>query len=159
MASFRANFCIGKFDVNGVHIFYHSTLKRIIPSDYTFNVSVFHSFLKYFRISLIKFIALSLPYDWRSPIPYIGTCIVQAASVYFYIAAFSALLFVFVGFCLLTITFVSDIKECLRSLNDAIKAKNGTFTIKERIELKDTLRDIIQFHCDAIKLSNFLVII
>lgn len=67
---------------------------------------------------------------------------------------FTCTLILIVGFCLSVTDFVLDIEEHLRRLNENIAGdENKNLTVKQQIEIRKNIFDIIKFHSEAKKLS------
>lgn len=88
---------------------------------------------------------------------YLLTFALQYISLQYYSFVFVAVLFLYIGVCLFSMTFVSDIELCLNDLSNAITIADGNFSIKKRIEIKEKFFDAISFHADAKQLSYFAV--
>lgn len=111
-----------------------------------------------FLVSLFKTDFLSpysLPYDWKSPVKFSLTFFLQAIASYYYAEVFFVLLCFFIGFCFISLTFLSDIETSLKNLNTEIISKSGNerFSIAERINLKTKFFRIVKFHADVKQLS------
>lgn len=63
----------------------------------------------------------------------------------------------YIGFCKAFEAFILNIKKSLTKLNDQITDKQQKFTAEERVEIIETLHDIIQFHSDTKRLGIFLL--
>lgn len=92
-----------------------------------------------------------MPWNWKTPIGYLTLSIFQAIC-WANIGMFSSecVLTFFGGFSILFSGFASDLKEITVDFNDNIidenRQKSGSLSPGKRIELMDTLSDIIQFH-------------
>lgn len=90
-----------------------------------------------------------MPYNWRTPIIYIATIILQFVSLLYFGAMFVIVLFFYIGVCIFSLTFVNDLKSSLRNMNDKIVKSNGHMTANERVEFKIQFYEILRFHAEA----------
>lgn len=94
------------------------------------------------------------PFDWQTPYGFIACTIFQATFGAIAIVACLSSYILTYGICHFVTTFTTDIAERLRELNEGLYLlRNGHFNEKQRIEKTDCLKEIIQFHSEAIKLS------
>lgn len=95
--------------------------------------------LKNTNVSLIFAITLHfrLPYNWKTPITYLLTLLIECANAYFLTINIVPVLCFFMGSCALLITFVEDITMDLALLDFAkIEAKSTSSKAKEEIKPK-----------------------
>lgn len=102
----------------------------------------------------------SLPYNWRSPIGYLISVILQVTSTYICSVLFVAVLLLYIGFCSFSIAFATDIRRSLSEFNDDIMFHENRWEgmvppARQLIELKKKFYKITQFHADSIQLSVF----
>lgn len=96
-----------------------------------------------------------MPYDWKSPIKFALTFLLQIIASYYAAAIFFVLLCSFIGFCFISFKFLSDIETSFQNLSTQIisKSKNKHFTIEDRIRLKTKFCEIVNFHAEVKQLS------
>lgn len=90
------------------------------------------------------------PFDWKTPGGYMFCLCIQTGGVLIFIKILLCTLILSIGFCMIMIEFVSDIEANLRHLNRKIVSK-------KKIDVKNKLFDIIEFHSEAIELSDKLL--
>lgn len=68
-------------------------------------------------------------------------------------ALFVITLIIVIGICNFSASFITDIEENLRTLNnEIITSKNRKLSLREWVKIKQKFIEIIQFHADAIEL-------
>lgn len=95
----------------------------------------------------------SLPYDWKSPIKFSLTFLLQAIASYYWAAVFFVLLCFFIGFRFISLKFLSDIETSFKNLSSEIISKSERVNIEERIKLKTKFYGILKFHAEVKQLS------
>lgn len=81
---------------------------------------------------------------------------IQSATIFAASALFVVTLILVIGICNFGVSFVSDIEENLRNLNDDIVlSTEQKLSSIEWTEIRVKFIEIIQFHADAKELSNF----
>lgn len=67
-------------------------------------------------------------------------------------ALFVITLIIVIGICKFSASFITDIEENLRTLNnEIITLKNRKLSLREWVKIKQKFIEIIQFHADAIE--------
>lgn len=93
------------------------------------------------------------PYDWRTPITYFITMLIEAIELNLVAIAYYCSLYVFYGVCIFVIALVTDLKEQFAILDEKIgmckkSMSTTTTTTQTNIQMKRYFVDIIEFHCD-----------
>lgn len=83
--------------------------------------------------------------------------VIQSATIFAASALFVVTLILVIGICNFGVSFVSDIEENLRNLNDDIVLSTEQKIVSsiEWTEIRAKFIEIIQFHADAKELSIF----
>lgn len=82
--------------------------------------------------------------------------VIQSATIFAASALFVVTLILVIGICNFGVSFVSDIEENLRNLNDDIVLPTEQkLSLTEWTEIRAKFIEIIQFHADAKELSIF----
>lgn len=89
------------------------------------------------------------PYNWRSPIRYTATIILQYISLIYFSTLFVVVLFFYIGVCLFSLTFVNDFEYILSNIDDSIVKLHGHLPARERVKFKIQIYEIIRFHAEA----------
>lgn len=91
-----------------------------------------------------------LPYDYRSPIPYLFTMFLEVSEMYAMATALVAGYNTLYGMCIIVIAFIDDLQQCLHDMDEKIKAKeSAAWTMKTTIEVKKAYNEFIQLHADV----------
>lgn len=117
----------------------------IVTSAYVSLLFTFE-FHKYRGLNLIFY---RWPYNWRFPIRYTATIIFQYVSFVYFGTIFVLVLFFYIGVCLFSLTFISDLEYNLSNINDNFVKSNGHLAANERVKLKIQFYEIIRFHAEA----------
>lgn len=137
----------------------------IRPSESFIPIFIFQSFIPTdaFRnifstvwTSLKNYQCDRFPFDWQTPIGFMICFVTQSATVFCATSLFVLTLALVMGICNFGASFVSDIKENLRSFNDEITLSTvRRLSAQEWMELNTKLNGIMQFHADAKELSFY----
>lgn len=79
--------------------------------------------------------------------------VIQYMNILSSAALFVITLIIVIGICNFSASFITDIEENLRTLNnEIITSKNRKLSLREWVKIKQKFIEIIQFHADAIEL-------
>lgn len=118
----------------------------------TKKLDFFIAVTKYYILICIR----RFPFDYHNPIGYAVSFLIQSATIFAASALFVVTLILVIGICNFGVSFVSDIEENLRKLNDDIVlSTEQTLSSAKWTEIRAKFIDIIQFHADAKELSIF----
>lgn len=96
-----------------------------------------------------------LPYDYRSPIPYLFTMFLELGESYLMSIGLLCGYLTLNGICIFVIAFVDDLKQCLSDAAAkiyAISAKEGAVgSAKANVAMKVTFCEVIELHADVLK--------
>lgn len=104
----------------------------------------------------VKYIYSSMyrtPYDWRTPITYFITILIEAIELNFVAVAYFCSLYVFYGVCIFVMALVTDLKEQFATFDEKIVicGRSKLVTIKTNLEMRRFFVEIVEFHCDIRK--------
>lgn len=89
----------------------------------------------------------SVPFNWRSAYGYIAVIPFQLIGIISCSEVCVIVLCLYTGLCLVMTTFVSDIETNLNIMNKYLSTSE--LTLRQQIELRTCLYEIIKFHSDA----------
>lgn len=89
------------------------------------------------------------PFDWKTPVGYIGCILIQALSFLCAAEAFIAVLVFIIGFCYFMTDFANDFRQNFLELNEYLMKANDNLIAIDSNEIMKRLTDLIQFHSDA----------
>lgn len=93
-----------------------------------------------------------LPYDYRSPIPYLITMVIEVAETFVMATVLVCGYITLYGICILVIAFVDDLKQCMCVVDAKITQNAGIqWSAKTNFEVKSAFHEIIQLHADVLK--------
>lgn len=104
-------------------------------------------FLKFYSLFLLR-----LPFNWRTPLAYFLTMAIQALQYLFSFATHVNGVALFLAICKIIGTFCVDFEQELNNLNkvlDKFKGATNDSVDDVRLEVKQSLKHIIQFQCDV----------
>lgn len=143
-----------------IHFFrvQNRTFKAILPGFVSSFFWILPSFFFWIDGSNGSISNFRYPFSWQTPFGFLASTLIQTlTSVASVEAAISSFVFL-CGMSLITTTFVSEISQCLHEFNEDLKSvKKRKCTMKEEIEKKRILCDIIQFHSEAVELSVLFI--
>lgn len=102
-----------------------------------------------------------LPYDWRSPVPFIFTSIIEAIQVTYVGGVCIIIYLMFFGVCIFLGTFVEDLERNLNELNAMIEeaADRRVLGSKDvQLKLKRSFNQLIRFHGDVKQLRGICLV-
>lgn len=99
------------------------------------------------------FFRFRYPYDWKMPVAYVFTMLLQASQFMIPFSTVFLFLSLFAGCCQFLIASIQDIKEHWLELSEDVKNKPKLVTIQKRIKMKEKLHQILQFHGDIEELA------
>lgn len=93
-----------------------------------------------------------LPYDYRSPIAYLFTMLMETGETFLMASALLCGYITLNGICIFVIAFVDDLKQCL-SDTAAIIGENESAVWSEKVDVdvRMAFHEIIQLHADVLK--------
>ncbi|XP_055296830.1 odorant receptor 22c-like [Sitodiplosis mosellana] len=96
------------------------------------------------------------PFNWKTPFGYMVCAFIQTITVHAAGQIFVSVLILVVGFCIFVRAFISDIQDNLLQLNEDFETEIDRLNLctKERVELKEKLIGIIEFHSESIWFTN-----
>lgn len=102
-----------------------------------------------FWLHFLRFRLFRLPYNWKTPISYFFTMLVQYLTAYYsascYISAFN----VFYGICLFLNVFTADLEQSLRLLEDEIEqaaVDDKPISMQSHYKLKRSFCNFVRWH-------------
>lgn len=129
--------------------------RKVSESDQSLMSKIFHILL---CLKWNHFLIFSLPYNWKCPIGYAVTSLLQASSILINAMIFSISLSIFSGLCFFSMAMAHDFQQSLLSFNNNLKLDRDCFNIKDRFEFNAKFFKIIEFHGTAKKLVQFISI-
>lgn len=89
------------------------------------------------------------PWNWETPQGYLTAVCIQALWIHCGIFITICTLPLFAGFCGLFQAFTLDIKKTLQDFNNKFQNHEQIFGQKYRVEIIETLTEVMQFHAIA----------
>lgn len=142
-----------------LQILYIGSSRRFIFYDLSFYVCWSNDIISSpYNTHVLLNIYFRFPYvNEKTPIGYLFISLFTIASLYYLLTIIFCILFIHFGFCILLMTFPIDVKQNINKIEEKIKvsiSQKGKFSKTEVVEIKKSVRDIIQFHGDAKQLSR-----
>lgn len=99
----------------------------------------------------------SLPYEWRSPIPYFFTLIIQIVGCYVAIPIAAIFLCLFTGLCRFVEICIKDTENSFRELVLELSNLREPTPLLQRVFFKEKMRIILRFQADTREFSSFSI--
>lgn len=102
-----------------------------------------------------------LPYDWRSPVPFLFTSIIEAIQVTYVGGICITIYVMFFGVCIFLGTFVKDFENNLNELNAMIEEAADRKVLESKdvqLKLKRSFHQLIRLHGDVKQLRGICLV-
>lgn len=100
---------------------------------------------------LFEFNLLSVPYDWRAPLGFLFTTIMQILLVVLMVMCFVCFIMLYVGICRFLIAFATEVQHTLNEFSNSFTESKKKLKLPKVLELKTKLNETVKFHSDALK--------
>lgn len=92
-----------------------------------------------------------LPYDWKVPLMYVVTILIQGVSLFTLLRLIQCVVFTLIGVSHFLRAFSADIQHHLKEISTEFIHARKPLTTEATLKLKTTVLKIIEFHSRSLK--------